>query len=181
LRIEDPYPWRLLYHPSRQVVTGSALVDDTSTYVNFSFLRSLARPFTVPWGIARQILELGKEIESWPGGPSTVADGDKADFRKGVRYALQAPISFSWKDERGVSYCGEGHTVNISVRGAFVLAVACPPVGADVDLIILLPVRSEMPWTFRIRAKARVLQVERADPSEERKRFAVSFRRAKWE
>src|SRR2546422_10296768 len=78
-------------------------------------------------------------------------------------------------------YCGEGHTINISVRGAFVLAVACPPVGADVDLIILLPARSEMPWTFRIRAKARVLRVEQADPSEERKRFAVSFRRAKWE
>lgn len=58
--------------------------------------------------------------------------------RATIRFPLEAPVAFWWTDRNGKRRDGEGSSRDLSERGAFVFATACPPVGARVELKIPL-------------------------------------------
>ncbi|HEX2715958.1 MAG TPA: PilZ domain-containing protein [Candidatus Acidoferrales bacterium] len=93
--------------------------------------------------------------------------------RKEVRYPLHVPVSFSWDDESGAHHQRKGSTRDISAKGAFVFAPACPPAGADINLEIFLPPISDTAPRVHVRADAQVLRVEEGVREEARNGFAV--------
>jgi hypothetical protein len=80
------------------------------------------------------------------------------------RFTMNVPVRFMWKLSDGLE-SGEGRTRDISLRGVFVLADACPEAGSEVRVNVLLPSGCLM------RAKAIVTRVEATTDSE----FAVGF------
>ena len=58
--------------------------------------------------------------------------------RKNQRYGLEVPIVFSWK-EGHTAQQGIGLTRNLSLRGAFIHATTCPPLGARLGFKAFLP------------------------------------------
>ena len=82
--------------------------------------------------------------------------------RKSMRYPVRAPVSFSWKDKNGKQCQGEGTSRDVSETGAFVYALGCPPVGAEVALRIVLVTLPDATKILRVEVDGRVLRVEQA-------------------
>jgi hypothetical protein len=61
------------------------------------------------------------------------------ELRKANRYRLNAQALFSWALQNGELQDGRGVTRDINAAGAYVLSDALPPVGALVQLEVLLP------------------------------------------
>lgn len=61
------------------------------------------------------------------------------DLRKATRYRLSAPALFMWASQDGRSKNGQGVTRDINTSGVFIEADALPPVGARVQIEIVLP------------------------------------------
>jgi len=66
--------------------------------------------------------------------------------RSTIRYSLQLPVRFKWKDEHGKSCQGLGRMRDISTQGSFVFADTCPQQGTEVEMKIELPL---VPNAFR--------------------------------
>ena len=73
---------------------------------------------------------------------------------------MEVVVEFSWRDAGGILRKGEGRTRNVSEVGAFVIASACPPVGAEVSYKLYL---SGDPGTQLAKVQARVAKVVRVD------------------
>jgi hypothetical protein len=85
------------------------------------------------------------------------------DSRATVRYALRAPVTFTWLDENCVSQKGQGWTRDISPRGEYVVAAGCPCAGAAVTLHVCFPILAGVVHALRMEAKGRVLRVDPAE------------------
>jgi hypothetical protein len=96
------------------------------------------------------------------------------DFRTSFRYSLQAPVTLSWEDRYGARQDASGRTLNISQRGAYVIAAEGPAAGAHVSLTIFLPALGGETRTLHLETKGRVTRVEPATDSESEVGFAVS-------
>jgi hypothetical protein len=96
------------------------------------------------------------------------------DFRTTFRYSLQARVTFSWEDRHGARQDASGRTLNISQKGAYVVAPECPAAGARVSLTIFLPALGGETRTLHLETKGRVTRVEPATDSESEVGFAVS-------
>jgi len=95
------------------------------------------------------------------------------DRRQHQRYDLEAPLSFSWKDQRGIRQNGKGLSSNLSVGGILVSTSDPPPNGTRIRLSVLFPsLFAGEPLTFR--ALAQVLRVELITKLEGR-RFAATI------
>jgi PilZ domain len=89
--------------------------------------------------------------------------------RQHVRYGLQAPVSFSWKDSRSTSQRCNGLLLNISGGGFFIATRDLPPTGTRIRLRTSLPtVIGGM--QLDIRAIAEVLRLEWSEEGEVAKR-----------
>ncbi|MFY9532298.1 MAG: PilZ domain-containing protein [Candidatus Acidiferrales bacterium] len=93
--------------------------------------------------------------------------------RKSMRYPVKARVSFWWKDEDGNQRQGEGTSRDISETGTFVVAPACPPLGADVELRIFLPALPNVTSALRMQLAGRVLRVEQTAAGKGSSGFAV--------
>ena len=93
--------------------------------------------------------------------------------RKTIRFPLQAPVVFWWKDENGNHQQGQGHSRDISESGTFVRAAACPPLGARVGLRISLEAAVGATEILPIEFDGHVLRVERVNAGSESSGFAV--------
>jgi hypothetical protein len=91
--------------------------------------------------------------------------------RKDIRYPLEAPVSFSWKDGHGVHHC-EGHTYDISDKGAFVYSSVCPPLLTKVVLKISIPAVLDSSRVL-MEVEGHVLRVEESGGKDRRNGFAV--------
>jgi PilZ domain len=91
--------------------------------------------------------------------------------RKDIRYPLEAPVSFSWKDVHGVHHC-EGQTYDISDKGAFVFSSVCPPPLTKVVLKISIPAVLDSSRVL-MEVEGRVLRVEESGGKDRRNGFAV--------
>jgi PilZ domain len=89
------------------------------------------------------------------------------ELRNRVRYRLSAAAFFFWEGPQGHRLSAEGVTRDISVAGAFIYTRTCPPVGATLELEILL---STAPRggvkTVQIKTEARVIRVEHSATGE---------------
>jgi len=94
------------------------------------------------------------------------------ELRKAKRYPLSAPVHFMWACQDGKPQSGHGTTCDINTLGVYVLTDILPPVGALVQMEIVLPkladtgpgmhltgegvvLRRESDATKRVGAKAR--------------------------
>ncbi len=93
--------------------------------------------------------------------------------RTNTRYRLGARAVFSWEGAEKNLLQGEGVTRDISLSGAFILSLTCPPAEAVVQVELFLPPFHGTVATARIKAKARVLRVEQAPEGEQQSGFAV--------
>ena len=61
------------------------------------------------------------------------------ELRKTNRYDLKIPVLFWWLGSDGLSESGNGMTRDISSIGVLVMTTVLPPVGARVELDVMLP------------------------------------------
>jgi hypothetical protein len=84
--------------------------------------------------------------------------GAPVERRRAVRYLLKVPLVFRWQGPGNSQLQGDGVTRDISARGAYVLSVTAPPVGAVVHVeVYLLGFREPK---SRIKARMRVSRVD---------------------
>jgi hypothetical protein len=89
------------------------------------------------------------------------------ELRNRVRYRLSADAVFAWEGAQHDRFLGEGLTRDISLAGTFIFTLTCPPVGATVQLDVLLsPTTSAPGKSVRIKAEATVVRVEHSDALE---------------
>jgi hypothetical protein len=89
------------------------------------------------------------------------------ELRNRVRYRLSADAVFAWEGAQHDRFLGEGLTRDISLAGAFIFTLTCPPVGATVQLDVLLsPTTSAPGKSVRIKTEAKVVRVEHSDALE---------------
>jgi hypothetical protein len=93
--------------------------------------------------------------------------------RTTIRYPLEASVLFWWKDKNGTYQQEEGRGRDASDRGAFVFAVACPPVGAAIRLRISMEGFTNEAAALRIEVEGRVLRIDGSRASGENAGFAV--------
>jgi hypothetical protein len=70
---------------------------------------------------------------------ATSAYSKTVELRKVSRYRLKAPIFFLWAPQNGPVQSGQGVTRDINTCGVYVQANSSPPVGALVQMDIMLP------------------------------------------
>jgi hypothetical protein len=100
--------------------------------------------------------------------------------RRAIRYPLQLPASFSWKDEEGILRQGEGHTRNISEKGAFVDAVILPSIGSSVELHFSLPALSDSGRKMHVVHMGEILRLEATEQGKHSGGFAITSREIVW-
>ena len=100
------------------------------------------------------------------------------ELRKAVRYALQVPTVFVWRDDNGIEKRVEGRTRDISTMGAYVIARVCPPEGAMVKVDMLLASVADSPRSLRLNAQGKVVRADRPADEETPGGFALLTVRA---
>lgn len=93
--------------------------------------------------------------------------------RTTIRYPLETSIVFWWKDKNGTYQQNEGRGRDVSDRGVFVFAAACPPVGTSIGLRISLEGFPDAASALRIEVEGQVLRVERSRTNKGNSGFAV--------
>lgn len=82
------------------------------------------------------------------------------ELRKANRYRLSAPTLFLWAPREGKPHSGQGVTRDINASGVYVVTDVLPPVGALVQLDILLPKLSDPGFGISLAGEGVVLRVE---------------------
>ena len=96
------------------------------------------------------------------------------EHRKNIRYPLGARVVFSWEGPKQNRLQGEGQTRDVSLAGAFIFSLTCPPVGTTARLDLFLPPLSGTVPVARIKGEARVVRIEHIATREEQSGFAVA-------
>ena len=94
-----------------------------------------------------------------------------------MRFPLQMPIIFWWKNAGGSLHQGEGRTYDVNEMGAFILTSQCPHEQAQVSYKMYFSGSSSSEQKRVIEGTGQVLRVERAHGSDGRDGFAISSRR----
>jgi len=82
------------------------------------------------------------------------------ELRKANRYRLSAPAVFLWAPQGGKPQKGQGVTRDINASGVYILADQLPPVGALVQLEVLLPKLEHPGFGMSLAGEGVVLRVE---------------------
>jgi hypothetical protein len=85
------------------------------------------------------------------------------ELRKAKRYWLNAPAHFMWAPKNGKPQSGQGLTRDINTSGVFVVTDAIPPVGARVQMEIVLPKLKDAGPGMRLEGEGIVLRCNRGD------------------
>ena len=75
---------------------------------------------------------------------------------------------------------GEGHTRNISDKGAFVDAAILPPIGSSVELHFSLPALSDKARKMHVQYMGAILRLEGKEQGGHSSGFAITSRKAVW-
>ncbi len=86
------------------------------------------------------------------------------ELRKTKRYLLSAPAHFLWASREGKPKSGQGVTRDINASGVYVLTDVLPPVGALVQLDILIPKLEDPGFGMSLAGEGVVLRVEPHGP-----------------
>ena len=90
---------------------------------------------------------------------SPIAYTRTIEQRKNYRYCLSAPVFYCWATPNGPAQSGEGMTRDIDTNGAYINSSEPAPVGALVQMDIMLPNRSGSPGVH-LTGEGVVLRVE---------------------
>ena len=82
------------------------------------------------------------------------------EARRTNRYDLKAPAHFWWLELNGLTESSDGITKDISSSGVFVLTTMLPPVGARVELDVLLPAIGEDSTSARLHGEGFVVRLQ---------------------
>jgi hypothetical protein len=82
------------------------------------------------------------------------------ELRKAKRYRLSAPALFLWAHHEGAPQSGRGVTRDLNAAGVYVLTDTLPPVGALVQLDVLLPKLEDPGFGMSLAGEGVVLRVE---------------------
>jgi hypothetical protein len=82
------------------------------------------------------------------------------ELRKSNRYALRAPVLFDWAPQTGEPQSGRGVTRDINTFGVYIVTEALPPVGALIQMDILLPKLEAPGFGMSLAGEGIVLRVE---------------------
>lgn len=74
-----------------------------------------------------------------------------------TRYKLLLPVIFHWND--GMEHTEGGFTSDIALDGAMILSSKCPPIGAEIQIEVLLPSPDGKDEALRIECLARVTRI----------------------
>jgi len=97
-----------------------------------------------------------------------------ANIRNTVRYKLEVPAVFRWKDKQnGNEQNVEGRTRDISTSGAFIYAQLCPPQGVALRVDMVLATIPNSGRCIRLNAKGRVVRSEQPASGRDTGGFAV--------
>ena len=77
--------------------------------------------------------------------------------RAAVRYKLRLPVIFHWYD--GCDHTEGGFTSDVALDGAFIRSKKIPPVGAEVQIEVLIPPPYEAGDEVRIHCTGKVTRV----------------------
>jgi hypothetical protein len=91
---------------------------------------------------------------------NTILGARTVELRKANRYRLNAPVFFFWAPPNGPAQSGEGTTRDINTQGVYVFADTRPPVGALVQMDILLPKMAYSGPGMHLTGEGVVLRVE---------------------
>jgi hypothetical protein len=97
---------------------------------------------------------------------STITTVKNAELRKANRYRLGALVFFYWATPNGPAQSGQGTTRDINSHGVYVQADKSPPVGALVQMDILLPKLAYAGPGMHLTGEGVVLRVDRSDPAD---------------
>jgi hypothetical protein len=89
------------------------------------------------------------------------------ELRKASRYRLNALICFLWAPPNGPVQSGQGVTRDINTCGVYVLANSSPPVGALVQVDILLPKLANDGLGMHLMGEGIVVRIEHYGASDE--------------
>ena len=95
--------------------------------------------------------------------------------RRTLRFPLETPVTFWWKNGNGEPLQGEGRSRDVSEHGAFVIAPICPPVGASLVLTIDLEGIPDEIGSLPIEVEGEVLRVEQSRAEMETGGFAIEY------
>jgi hypothetical protein len=95
--------------------------------------------------------------------------------RRTLRFPLQTAVAFSWTGENGERQQGEGRSRDLSEHGAFVFAPTCPPVGANVLLIIDLEGIPDKITPLPVEVEGEVLRIEQYPSERGTGGFAIRY------
>jgi len=99
------------------------------------------------------------------------------DRRSTIRYSLQLPVRFKWKDKHGKSCEGLGRTRDISTQGSFVIADTCPPQGTKVEMKLELPLVPNAFRALQVHVEGQVDRLTQAQENSQSTGFAVRNRK----
>lgn len=105
--------------------------------------------------------------------------GQVADQRSSIRYAISLAAEFCWTDPAGNSRKATGYTRDLSSRGAFLRAIACPGLGATVRISFQFSPGMPDSRPVQLYADGLVLRIEQENNRPESRGFAVVMRRTK--
>ena len=92
--------------------------------------------------------------------------GGFVERRRVVRFRLNAPAIFRWKDQSGTKQEEMGRTLDISTSGIFVTCQTALPVGAAVSLEIHVPpLERNTLQQLRLEATGRIVRLVEAGPN----------------
>lgn len=94
------------------------------------------------------------------------------ELRKAKRYRLSAPALFLWAPLDGKAKSGHGVTRDINTSGVFVQTDSLPPVGARVQMEVVLPKLADASPGMRLQGEGVVLRCENGDVT--KRGFAAS-------
>lgn len=97
-------------------------------------------------------------------------------LRRARRYEVSAPVSYWWAASKGPIHSSAGETLNISDSGVLVAASECPPMGASIQMTVLLPRLRDKGFGMKLHGEGMVVRVENGDTplSAPAKAFAAS-------
>jgi hypothetical protein len=81
----------------------------------------------------------------------------KHQRRNAARYNLQLPVIFHWKEEQDRTE--GGFTSDVGLDGALIVSRACPPIGSDIHLEVLIPSPGRNGEELRIECIGKVTRV----------------------
>jgi hypothetical protein len=94
---------------------------------------------------------------------AAIAYARSTELRKTNRYRMNASVRFAWASHDGLLQYGEGSTRDINVSGVYVLSGGLPPLGALVQLDIVLPNFENTARGMCLSGEGRVIRCELRD------------------